>query len=120
MGCDFYMHTYLTGYGSGLARMPHPPGVQARRPQAPESKKEIFINLAREPCYDAAYDSDSEDDRERQRQRRRPKPKVLMADGKWNISSLDKRAYYARIVQAEHPDITEITTLHKEYAMEGR
>lgn len=113
MGCDFYLNTWLTG----CASVPRPlaPG-SARAP----ARKRISLHLKSEPCYDHGYDSDSDGDRERQRQGRVPEPKILMADGKWNISSKDKREFYERRLRAEHPEITHITDLQKMYDTESR
>ncbi len=121
MGCDFYLNTWLTGCVS----VPRPlvrsstPGSQGGHAPALE-KKRIFLELEREPCYDHEYDSDSDGDRERQRQGRVPKTKILMADGKWKISSKDKREFYERRVRAEHPAIIHVTDLQKTYDTQSR
>ena len=118
MGCDFYLNTWLTG----CASVPRPlvrssaPGSQARAPE----RKRISLHLKREPCYDHGYDSGSDGDRARQRQGRVPETKILMADGKWNISSKDKREFYERIVRAERPEIMHITDLQKTYDAQSR
>ena len=75
MGCDYYIETFLTGYGI----------------DAKGTKTDILVSLGREGHYDTAYDSDSEDDRARQRNLRLPKTKRLMTDRDWQISAVDKR-----------------------------
>lgn len=115
MGCDFYVITYLTGFGMG----PQPDSDTATTHQSP-APIHICVQCSREPQYDYSYDSDSEGDLERQRQRRVPQPKVLMADGVWQISSQDKREFYERLVKEEHPEIATITHLEKTYEIGQR